>query len=699
MSRRERAARHVENVAEEDQDWLHRHRDHAWHEQLAALSPAPSAAPSESAQMDIKRSVDSILQFWFSHGRSTPQSALHRNVWMSQDPSKQAAVDRAVHDNFGRVLSRLYGDANYRELWFRKDFDAAAVHPSTHNDVVRSHVAGIVVLDQFPRHIHRLYSSDGEMSSSCTQTEQGQKIDIGSVEDTDALALAVAEGFLADDDYDDGDGDDDDDDDDDGEVKGRAGDEKRDDGSGGAGEFFPAPRLSIEDNSLTLPMKVFSLMPLRHSKRVELLRKVTKIIDKWDANLEGGDKKLLGRFRKASGRRLQGLQDMERHLGIDRIESVAEGSGSSKRFDDDEILEVFEFEGDLSDVQSNPLYKTMEDFVVRVCLNVGDQDGFKPCETAKKKEVKKRQEARKKVKQALKSSSEVTPIAVSLSGGVDSMVIAHILTLLRSHYPIRIIGIHIDYANRPESSSESDYVRRWCLKHDIFFVERVVSEVTRGVTARNDYEKIARDIRYGTYLKVMATHKVKGVLFGHHQGDVQENVISNSMKGKSPLDLSGMGEVGVVNTVNVWRPLVSHVKEEIFAYSHKYGVPYFKDTTPSWSTRGKMRNELIPLLQEMFGEGVLGVLSKLGNASDEAMELVNDTVITPFVNSVSKTSVGCHVNTKTFKDRSIFFWSTCMQNLLHSMGLPMLSNKSLVNFLTHISRKNAGGKWLEVSQK
>ena len=40
-------------------------------------------------------------------------------------------------------------------------------------------------------------------------------------------------------------------------------------------------------------------------------------------------------------------------------------------------------------------------------------------------------------------------------------------------------------------------------------------------------------------------------------------------------------------------------------------MPYFKDTTPTWSTRGKLRRQLIPLLIDMYGNGCLRNLSNL----------------------------------------------------------------------------------------
>ena len=58
-----------------------------------------------------------------------------------------------------------------------------------------------------------------------------------------------------------------------------------------------------------------------------------------------------------------------------------------------------------------------------------------------------------------------------------------------------------------------------------------------GITNRDEYEKVARDIRYSFYKEVTSgvandhPHQSRcGVIFGHHMGDVQENVISNVMR-------------------------------------------------------------------------------------------------------------------------------------------------------------------------
>jgi tRNA(Ile)-lysidine synthetase-like protein len=292
------------------------------------------------------------------------------------------------------------------------------------------------------------------------------------------------------------------------------------------------------------------------------------------------------------------------------------------------------------------------------------------------------------------------PVAISLSGGVDSMVIAKILVTLRNSNQIpisEIIAIHIDYANREESSEEADFVENWCKELGITFHKRTINEVTRGITNRDEYEKVTREIRYSFYKSVLEEYNCEAVIFGHHLGDVQENVISNVMRGSNPLQLSGMTEIGVTNGVSVWRPLLSHPKDDIYEFSHKYGVPYFKDTTPSWSTRGKLRNKLIPLLLDMYGEGCLRNLTSLANESDSFRELVDQSIFLPFTQSIRRTKCGIIVNIVAYKNQPLCFWKEALMEIMHSMSMSMVREKSVGVFMERIQRKSTDmAGWLEL---
>ena len=69
-------------------------------------------------------------------------------------------------------------------------------------------------------------------------------------------------------------------------------------------------------------------------------------------------------------------------------------------------------------------------------------------------------------------------VAVSLSGGVDSMALCRALVHLKPRYGFEVVGIHIDYGNRHESGREADYVEGWCARHGVVFFKRAIAEVS-----------------------------------------------------------------------------------------------------------------------------------------------------------------------------------------------------------------------------
>ncbi|OWY92577.1 TRNA(Ile)-lysidine synthetase, partial [Phytophthora megakarya] len=253
------------------------------------------------------------------------------------------------------------------------------------------------------------------------------------------------------------------------------------------------------------------------------------------------------------------------------------------------------------------------------------------------------------------------------------------------------VAVHLDYGNRAESAAECDYVRRWCERFGIIFHVRKIDEVKRATTRRDDYEKISREIRYSTYAEVMEQYNIPGMCFGHHRGDVQENVISNMMKGLSLLNLNGMQASSIVNGVRIWRPLLDFDKDVIFDFAHRYGIPYFKDTTPKWSTRGKLRNHLVPLLSDMYGEGFLNNLSALGAESTQCAELVDSQVLAPIMKSVGQSEVAVWVDCGLLSDQPFFVWKEVFRQICHSiMGNSMVREKPLHELIQKLERLDAG---------
>lgn len=409
------------------------------------------------------------------------------------------------------------------------------------------------------------------------------------------------------------------------------------------------------DAQLSVAEFVFAVMPMRHTGDGDAYRRLLALVERREGAL-GDEAALLDKFRRQTQRRLHHMEDRGR----------ADEAGG--------ILERLPFSADESAMALEPLVQTVRSFLLRQTAYL----------------------------------TGPSPAFISLSGGVDSMVLCKILCYLRDSYPeasmlSAVVAVHVDYSNRPESAAEAIYVQQWCASLRVECIVRVIAEVRRGVTARDEYERVARDLRYDTYRQALAAHSTEhplGVMFGHHQGDLQENVISNVMRGCSPLLLAGMAESSSAHGVLVWRPLLAHSKDLIFNYAHKYGVPYFRDTTPSWSTRGKLRSLLLPLLADMYGAGFLQNLSSLAAASDSTRQLVDESLYQPFLASVERTPAGLRVGVRRWAQQPQCFWAEALKRLMHSLGMPLVRDRSVANFADLIRRRSLSAAepvvWLEL---
>jgi tRNA(Ile)-lysidine synthetase-like protein len=422
----------------------------------------------------------------------------------------------------------------------------------------------------------------------------------------------------------------------------------------------------IAHAELTPAEHIFLLMPYRHPAtdhtRMHVVLQHIEVMQQQSNETA----QLIQRFRKATQRRM---------LDGPAPSSAAASSCSSPEREQVDILEHHEFVADESSIDQSALLQSIERFVTQ------------------------------------RHFASVSSLAVSLSGGVDSMVLCKILVHLRKkigRQPIAtssavehstapadsttaaanhsgalvLVAVHIDYNNRPESGAEAAFVEDWCQRHDIVFRKRVIAEAKRGVTKRDEYERVAREIRYSTYAQVMQEFGSSSMMFGHHRGDVQENVISNMMKGCSLLDLSGMHEESHVNGVCIWRPMLAHAKSDIFDFAHRFGVPYLLDTTPKWSTRGKLRNQLMPLLTEMYGDGFLQHLSALAHDSEELNQMTNLSILEPFWNSVHCTRASVYFDCAPYYSQPILFWKEALRHICHSMmGTGMIRERPIREIL------------------
>lgn len=269
---------------------------------------------------------------------------------------------------------------------------------------------------------------------------------------------------------------------------------------------------------------------------------------------------------------------------------------------------------------------------------------------------------------------------VSLSGGVDSMVIATILKFLNKN----TVCIHINYNNRTESSLEADFLKSWTYQNNIEFVYHEFTDIIRGTINRNSYEDKTRRIRFDIYRRVLKDYTDSSIILGHHDDDIIENVFNNVCRGRSILDLKVMQKESNVLGVPLSRPLLGMRKQAVYDFAHKYKVPYFKDTTPLWSLRGTYRSVYSPQLEKTYS-GFSNNLMAIAEQSDQWNSLIQTHLVEPFVNSIKYTHNSVIIPLAGHMSSPECFWKTVLIKVFHKYGKSTPSNKSIKNLLSFMN--------------
>jgi len=182
-------------------------------------------------------------------------------------------------------------------------------------------------------------------------------------------------------------------------------------------------------------------------------------------------------------------------------------------------------------------------------------------------------------------------VAVGLSGGVDSVVLLHLLSQNRE---IRLQAFHVHHGLSPNADSWAKFCVAFCKSLDVPLVVRKVSVRRAG----KGLEAAAREARYAAFAKA----KADCLALAHNLDDQAETVLMNLLRGAGARGASGMPVRARFGEKTLWRPLLGTTRSEIQAYARRHALEWIEDESNADEslTRNFIRRRVAPLLETKF---------------------------------------------------------------------------------------------------
>ncbi|WP_277891186.1 tRNA lysidine(34) synthetase TilS [Enterococcus lactis] len=186
-------------------------------------------------------------------------------------------------------------------------------------------------------------------------------------------------------------------------------------------------------------------------------------------------------------------------------------------------------------------------------------------------------------------------ILAAVSGGVDSMVLLHLLLQAQRQIGFSLGVVHINHQLREESAEEAAYLRSYCEKKNLPLYVSVWED-----PAKTAIETAARNFRYQAFTRVMEEEQYDTLMTAHHGDDQIETVLMKIIRGGQLSTFSGIKEVQPFATGRLVRPLLSFSKEELYAYAAESQLVYFEDQTNQLLDvqRNRLRHLVVPQLKQ-----------------------------------------------------------------------------------------------------
>jgi len=261
-------------------------------------------------------------------------------------------------------------------------------------------------------------------------------------------------------------------------------------------------------------------------------------------------------------------------------------------------------------------------------------------------------------------------ILIGLSGGVDSVVLLHLLHQLAPRFSWQLSALHVHHGISPNADAWVDFCTGLCASHAIpLHIERVDIAPLR----EHGIEAAARKLRHAAF----AEQSCDFVALAHHADDQAETLLLQLLRGAGVRGASAMPVLslpkwpllaGRAGPPNLLRPLLHCSRQEILDYAAAHQLQWIEDESNADDSypRNFLRHRILPLLSERF-PAYRDTLMRSAQHFAEANSLLDELAQQDAAQAIHTDTLAVAALQTISQPRA----KNLLRYFLHSLGAPM----------------------------
>lgn len=212
-------------------------------------------------------------------------------------------------------------------------------------------------------------------------------------------------------------------------------------------------------------------------------------------------------------------------------------------------------------------------------------------------------------------------LVVALSGGVDSVVLLHLIARFQKLYSgYTVLAHNVNHGLSDNADSWGAFCTGFCEQLGVTLIS---SQVKIEKKSRTSLEALAREARYQCFQEKMYSNDI--IFTGHHQDDQFETLLLALKRGSGSTGLQGIRTTQTFFNGYLVRPLLNFSRQQLVDYALSFQLHWIEDESNQNIDfdRNFIRQQISPLLKARW-PAIAQSVTRTAQLCQEQQNLLNE---------------------------------------------------------------------------